>query len=51
MFIISHTLAFGLLLSIIARGTSPSNPLANFLDLVTLPKSGDTTTKSSISFH
>ena len=42
-----ETLAFGLLLSIIASGTSPSNWLANFLDLVTLPKSGETTVKSS----
>ena len=46
-FITSETLAFGLLLSIIASGTSPSNWLANFLDLVTLPKSGETTVKSS----
>jgi len=49
MFIISETFAFGLLLSIIAIGAF--NLSANFLALVTLPKSGDTTTTSSWSLN
>ena len=46
MFMISDTLAFGLLLSIIARGIS--NFVANDLTLPTLPRSGDTATTSSV---
>ena len=47
MFIISETFALGLLLSIIAIGAWSLS--ANFLALVTLPRSGDTTTTSSCS--
>ena len=45
IFITSDTFAFGLLFSIIAIGRF--NSLANFLVLVTPPRSGETTTKSS----